>query len=71
MDTGLDSLKTVSKKVVHKPGEFIGKKTADAVSQMTIKLWNKNLLKKQLFLQRKRWNIKRIKTSVIYRNGTL
>ena len=33
MDTGLDSLKTVSKKVVHKPGEFIGKKTADAVSQ--------------------------------------
>ena len=32
MDTGLDSLKTDFKKVVHKAGEFIGNKTADAVT---------------------------------------
>ena len=31
LDTGLDSLKTASKKVVHKTGEFIGSKIADAV----------------------------------------
>ena len=32
MDTGLDSLKTASKKVVHKAGEFIGNKITDAVA---------------------------------------
>ena len=32
MDTGLDSLKTASKKVIHKAGEFIGNKIADAVT---------------------------------------
>ena len=32
MDTELDSLKTISKKVVHKTGEFLGNKIADAVS---------------------------------------
>ena len=31
--TGLDSLKTPSKKVVHKAGEFLGNKTADAVTK--------------------------------------
>ena len=31
MDTGLDSLKTASKKVVDKTGEFLGNKIADAV----------------------------------------
>ena len=30
MDTGLDSLKTASKKVVYKAGEFLENKTADA-----------------------------------------
>ena len=30
MDTGLDSLKTASKKVVHKAGEILGNKIADA-----------------------------------------
>ena len=33
MDTGLDSLKTASKKVVHKAGEFIGDKIADIVTK--------------------------------------
>ena len=33
MDTGLDSLKTASKKVVYKAGEFLGNKTADAVTK--------------------------------------
>ena len=33
MDTGLDSLKTASKKVVHKAGEFTGNKTIDAVTK--------------------------------------
>ena len=32
MDTGLDSLKTDSKKVVHKTGEFLGNKIADTVA---------------------------------------
>ena len=32
LDTGLDSSKTASRKVVHKAGEFIWNKTADAVT---------------------------------------
>ena len=31
MDTGLDSLKAASKRVVHKIGEFLGNKIAEAV----------------------------------------
>ena len=31
LDTGLDSLKTPSRKVVHKTGEVIGNKIADSV----------------------------------------
>ena len=33
MDTGLDSLKTTSKKVVHKAWEFLGNKIADTVTE--------------------------------------
>ena len=33
MDTGLDAPKTASKEVVHKIGEFLGKKIADAVTK--------------------------------------
>ena len=33
MDTGLDSLNTASKKVVHKAGRFLGNKIGDAVSK--------------------------------------
>ena len=32
LDTGLDSLKAASKNVVHKTGEFLGNKIADAVT---------------------------------------
>ena len=31
LDTGLDSLKTASKKVVHTAGKYLGNKVADAV----------------------------------------
>ena len=31
LHTGLDALETASKKVVHKTGEFLGNKIADAV----------------------------------------
>ena len=33
MDTGIESVKTSSKKVVHKVSEFIGNKIADAVTK--------------------------------------
>ena len=33
LDTGIDALKSVSKKVVHKAGEFIGSKIADTVTK--------------------------------------
>ena len=33
MDTGLDSLKTASKKVVHKSGEYSENKTVEAVTK--------------------------------------
>ena len=33
LDTGLDSLKTISKKVVHKAGDFLGNKIANAVTK--------------------------------------
>ena len=33
MDTGVDSLKTASEKVVHKACEFLGKKIAHAITK--------------------------------------
>ena len=45
--TGLDA----SKKVVHKAGEFLGNKTADAVTMTVLRY--KSLLKKSLFQQKK------------------
>ena len=33
LDTGLDSLKTASEKAVHKTGEILGNKIADAVTK--------------------------------------
>ena len=33
LDTGLDSLKAASEKVVHKAGEFLGNKITDAVAK--------------------------------------
>ena len=43
----VDSSKTASKKAVHKPGQFLGNKIADAVTNSNDdKLRSKNLLKK-------------------------
>ena len=36
LDTGLDSLKTASKKVVHKAGEFLENRIADAVTMIKL-----------------------------------
>ena len=33
LDTGLDAVKTVSKKVAHKASEFLGNETADAATK--------------------------------------
>ena len=33
LDTGLDAVKTASKKVVHKAGEYLGNKITDAVTK--------------------------------------
>ena len=33
MDTGLDTVKTTSKKVVHKEDQFLGNKISDAVTK--------------------------------------
>ena len=33
LDTGLDAVKTASKKVVHEAGEFIGNKITDVVTK--------------------------------------
>ena len=34
LDTWLDTLKTASKQVIHKTGEFLGNKIGDAVKQV-------------------------------------
>ena len=44
LDTGLDSLKIASKKVVHKADEFIGNKIPDAVTKSN----NENVVKQEL-----------------------
>ena len=68
LHTGLDPLKTDSKKVVHKAGEFLGNKIADAITK-----WNGDKIVKQEPVEKiiryptrkKRWNPKQIKTSII------
>ena len=68
MHTGLDPLKTDSNKVVHKAGEFLGNKIADAITK-----WNGDKIVKQEPVEKiiryptrkKRWNLKKIKTSII------
>ena len=46
MDTGLDSLKSASEKVVHKAGEFIANEIAETVTKPNDdNIENKNLLK--------------------------
>ena len=36
LDTRLDSLKTASKKLIHKAGEFLGNKIEDAVTKPSL-----------------------------------
>ena len=70
----LDSSKAASKKLVHKAGEFIRNKIADAVTKSNdeIKLWKTDKIVKQepaeeiiIPPEKKRRNIKQIKTSII------
>ena len=54
MDTGLDSKKSASLRVVHKTGEFLGNKIADLVTNSyDDKNVKTNLMKKYLFHQKK------------------
>ena len=74
MDTGLDTLKTASKKVLHKAGEFLGNKTAGAVAKSKdnkivkpkhVIDENPRNVEEIIIPPEKRKNIKRIKTSII------
>ena len=71
MDTGLDALKTASKNVVPKAaevtGEFIGNKIADAVAKSNDDKIVKTNPVEEIIIppEKKRANVKRIKTSVI------
>ena len=56
LDTGLDSLETASKKVVHKAGEFLGNKIADTVTKS-----NDNNIEKQEPVEEKLFHQKKEK----------
>ena len=54
LNTGLDAVKTASKKVVHKASEFLGNKIADAITNSNDnKIVKQEPVKKQLFRQKK------------------
>ena len=67
MDTGLDALKIASKKVVHKADGFLGNKSADpdpkSNDNKIVKV--RNNWRNNYSTEKKRWNFKQIKTSVI------
>ena len=67
MDTGLDSLKTSSKKVIHKTGEVLGYKIADAVTNLYDDKIVKTKPVEEIIIppENLRRNIKRVKTSII------
>ena len=56
MDTGLDDVKTASKKVVHEAGEFIGNKIADAVTKSNDNKIVKQELVKEITILPKKWD---------------
>ena len=56
MDTGLDAVKTASKKVVHEAGEFIGNKIADAVTKSNDNKIVKQELVKEITILPKKWD---------------
>ena len=72
LDTGLDSLKTASKKVVHKRGEFLGNKIAntDRNTDAVTTLYDDKIVKTKpveeiIIPPEKKRSIKLIKTSII------
>ena len=72
LNTGLDAVKTASKKVVHKAGEFLRNKIADAVNKLNERLQNyenawksKKDLRNNCSTKKKRQNIKQIEKSII------
>ena len=67
LDTGLDSLKTASKKVIHTIDAFWGNKTADTVTNSNDKKTVKSKPAEEIDIPREkqRSNINRIKTSII------
>ena len=66
MDTGLDVAKTASIKVVHKGGEFIGNKTADAVTKSNDdKIEKQEPVEEIIISPENRQNIKQIQKSIM------
>ena len=67
LDTGLDAVKTASKKVVHKADELIGNKIADAVTKSNNEKIVKQEPVEQIIIppEKKKWNIEQIQTSII------
>ena len=64
LDTGLDLLKTVSKKEAHKTGQFLGNKIADVVILPRKNCENKTCLTNYKFHQKKE-KTKQIETNII------
>ena len=67
MDTGLDAVKTASKKVVHKAGEFLRNKIADAVTKSNDVNIEKQEPVEEIVIPpgKKKRNIKQIDKSII------
>ena len=64
LKTGVDAVKTTSKKVVHKAGEFLRNKVSDAVTKSNgDKIVKQEPVQEMVIPSEK--NIKRIKTSII------
>ena len=68
MDTGLDSLKTASKNVIHKAGEFIGNKSADAVTNSNDDEIEKQEPVEAIIIPLKKRD--KILNSKVFKNGT-
>ena len=66
MNIGLDSLKFVSKEVVHKAGQFLGNKIADAVTKSNGHRFVKQEPLEEIIIPPKEGsNIKQIKISIV------
>ena len=66
MDRRLDSLKTLSKKIVHKASEFLKNKIADTGTKSNDeKLVKQEPVEEITTTRKKRWNIKEIEKNII------